>query len=1348
MKSGRSRLGLPGPTHPVFSPATSLLCFHSDNPFVPIARSLERLRFHGFRHRDYAWMEKKFRASFIRHLLQHLSSSSDLVVPSKVRITSFTYPRFPLKGRNFGSENHSIPFPLFSGRAKPFSSASIPCSAEKSGSTSASANEIRGEDHVNFASKLSFGIGKSVISRCSFIWETKVDTLMEKSSLQDLLKLYGDLSPETTRRFWRVSALKPEDFLEILVGFGPDVNLKKVGFLWKLFRWAEKQSREFKHLPRSYEIMISMLTQARMLGDAESLLLSPDARGAFSDANGVSSEIIQGYAEACKLENSMALYDRARDLGLVPSASCFLSLLNLLIRMEKSESVVRVYKDMIEVGFGSYSGSRVLDVVIGELTKDGQILEATAVLKQIKVSGIEASPIALSAIAEGLCKKKDFNDMIKFLEEWEHIPETCICNKILSSVCSDLGTEEAWLFVQRMEALGFKADAVTFGIFICESCREKKLRNAFFYLSECFSRDLKPNAYAYNALISGVFKQGLCKHAKYVFEDMLEKGLSPDLSTFRILLAGCCIYRKFDEVKQVLDEMNNHGVVFLGPSDDALSKTFKILGLNHLNVKVKRDNDLGLAKAEFFDSLGNGLYLETDIDEYDKSLTWILDSAMIPDFDSALIKECHRGNLEGALKVKHEAVQWRQNLSMSSYFELLKTLCASPPHIEEAVSLTDEMPDSCDRLRSETLNLLKWALIKKAMAANVKLILERLVRRGLLVDSDAYTALIIGFSKEGEINKLQHFWKLAKRDMWLPEFKDTKVLVSFLCRWGLIKEVLELFDKMVENYSKLIPAIFGVFIKELCISGYTSVACTLLEELLQRDLVFDQAVYVNLVNGFLKEQKFAEALGIFDILLEKNITASAHVYQLLIPLLVRFGSVEKVMNLKQSLLSKKLEARVSAFGTMVSELCRTGKIKEATLQLQEMLIDGIFPDGNTLNALLQGYCQENNLRKAYEILSVMVRMHVNLSLSGYRSLVRQMCAHGHLHGALSVKKLNLGKNPQELILYNILIFHLFQTGNSLLVESLLRNMHDKFINPDKNTYDFLVYGFSKCGNASTSVEALNTMIAKGLRPSNRSLRTIICHLCSNGEVDKALELSKEMECNGWKHGSVVQNALAGHLLSRGKLCEAELFLDQMKQKDLIPNNIHYDLLIKQFCGHGGIKKAIDLLNVMLKKGKLPSDISYSSVIHKLCSCKAFDHALDFHAEMQYKNLAASEESSEALISGLCAVGRTDDAKGILGKMLHYGSMPTYSMYNHVINRYYANNELEKASEVLREMQQAGYSPNFETHWSLISNLSSCSSNKDDNGNGFLARLISGSRLPVKNCKDKGASAFKYTSIMT
>jgi hypothetical protein len=44
---------------------------------------------------------------------------------------------------------------------------------------------------------------------------------MEKCSLQDVLKPGLWLSPEILRRFWRVSELKPTNFLDILIGFEP-----------------------------------------------------------------------------------------------------------------------------------------------------------------------------------------------------------------------------------------------------------------------------------------------------------------------------------------------------------------------------------------------------------------------------------------------------------------------------------------------------------------------------------------------------------------------------------------------------------------------------------------------------------------------------------------------------------------------------------------------------------------------------------------------------------------------------------------------------------------------------------------------------------------------------------------------------------------------------------------------------------------------------------------------------------------------------------------------------------------------------------------------------------------------
>jgi len=1151
--------------------------------------------------------------------------------------------------------------------------------------------------------------------------------------------------------------LKPNDFLEILLGIGPDVvDMRKVGFLWNLFRWASKQCGDFNHLPKSFEIMASVLIRARMLKDAESLLLSDEAAGVFCGDGWMFSEIIQGYVEDTRLENSIQLYDKARERGLVLLASCYKALIDLLIRMEKAELAVRVYMDMIDIGLWSCSEDRFLEFVVGALSKKGKTLEAVNILRKLKGYSVEPSSISLTAVVEGYCRKKDYEDALNFLKEWNHIPEASVCNKIVSSLCGNLGSEEAWLFVQRLEAIGFGLNAITFGILISQSCSERKLRNAFIYLSESFSRGIKLEVNAYNALISGLFMEGMYSCAKDISAEMIEKGLIPGLSTFKVLLAGYCKYRKFDEVKQVLGEMINCGVTSLAPMEDALSKVFQILGLDSLGVKVKRDNDVGLAKSEFFDALGNGLYLETDVEKYEKTLEEILNNGIIPDFDSLVLEECYKGNIETAVRVEDVAVQWGKNLCLPAYSKLMENLCSSPSYRKSVIGLLDETPESLDQLGPETLNLLIKYLSKNGLINRARLILDMSLKREMLIESDTYTALLLGFCKGKSIDGLRECLQVARSSTWLPGLVDVKELISFLCKFGLIKDMLELFDSITEKHPNLnlISVMCNAIVKELGSRGFTDVGYILLEEFSHRGHAVNISSYTSLIEGFVKEKKFTTAVSITDQLLENNITLNTTIYQLVVPSLLKFIGAERAMSLKQNMLNGQSEPAFLVYSTLVNELCRMGKMKEAASQLHEMLGEKVFPDNSTLNALIQGYCHDKNLAKALEILCIMLRNDIGLSIATYRSLIRQFCGHGKLLGALSLGELmQVGNESQSLILSNILMFYLFQSGHSLLVKAFLKKMFEKHLVPNSDTYNILVHGLCKGGDASRSVKLLNTMITEGMKPNNRTLRTVICYLCSNGEVKKALQLSKLMECSGWKHGSVVlyvlTEALLQHgeaLLRHGGISMAEHFLDRMEENDMIPNNINLDLLIKKFCGHGCIKKAVDLLNVMLKKGNVPSEISYSLVIKGLSNQKQFDQALDFQAEMRYKNLEPSLDSCNTLVHCLCDNGRTDDGGKVLGEMLHCGPVPTGDMYNYVIDKYYTQNNLNKATELLHEMQQVGYSPHFETYWSLISNLSCCDKKDDDDGGGggkgFLSRLLSGNGLPAKNYADKIISRVK------
>ncbi|PNX65529.1 PPR containing plant-like protein, partial [Trifolium pratense] len=85
---------------------------------------------------------------------------------------------------------------------------------------------------------------------------------------------------------------------------------------------------------------------------------------------------------------------------------------------------------------------------------------------------------------------------------------------------------------------------------------------------------------------------------------MIDSGTTPDILTFRVLIAGYCKSRRFDKVKSLVCEMESRGLVKLSSLENPLSKAFQILGLNPLSVRLKRDNDKKLFKAEFFDEMG------------------------------------------------------------------------------------------------------------------------------------------------------------------------------------------------------------------------------------------------------------------------------------------------------------------------------------------------------------------------------------------------------------------------------------------------------------------------------------------------------------------------------------------------------------------------------------------------------------------------------------------------------------------------------------------------------------------------------------------------------------------------
>ncbi|KAK7287579.1 hypothetical protein RIF29_00860 [Crotalaria pallida] len=1181
------------------------------------------------------------------------------------------------------------------------------------------------------------GFAQSVLSKCP-LPNNKPNNHTNNNNASSFKHHLLDVStviPETTRKFWRLPVLKPQHVLQMLLGFQSqsakvEVQAQKVTSLFQIFKWGVDKNN---HLFHSYEVMASLLVQARLFQEAEDLLSVMELRGIPLDCHQILEDLIEGYVDTRELERAVFMYGRMRDQGMVPSRSCCRVLIDHLVLMKRTELAFPVAFDMVDFGAGlSGSEMKTLESVMILLCGDGKIQEARSLVKKVLHFNSEVSTLVFDQIAFGYCEKKDFKDLLSFFVEVKRAPSVIAANRVINCLCSSFGAERAGMFMQKLEKLGLNPDEVTYEILIGWSCREGKLKNAMSYLSVVLSKSLVPHRYAYNALISGLFKVGMLEHTRDILDEMIDRGTPPDISTFRVLIAGYCKYRRFDDVKTMVLEMESRGLIKLSSMESPLSKAFLILGLNPLSVRLKRDNDGRLSKTEFYDDIGNGLYLDTDVDEYDNHITCVLEESMVPDFNSYVRKECSNNNLKNALILVEEMLWWGQELLLPDFSNLVRHLCSSQSKIKLLIMLLEKMSRSSHKLDQETLNLVVQAYSKKGLLCKAKIRLDEMLQKKFHIKNETYTAILMSLCKKGNTKDLNYYWDIACRNKWLPGLEEFKHLLVSICHQKMLREALQLLEIMLVSYPYLRLDICHVFLEVLSFTGLTSIALIVLEQL-QHSFVLDHADYNNLIRGICNEGKFSVAITLLDDMLDKNLAPCLDVSALLIPQLCKAERYEKAIALKDIIVKEQPSFSYAAYCALISGFCNARNIGKADTLLHHMQSERLIPDAGLCNMLIQGHCQANNLRKVGEIFGIVIRKSFELSLPSYRHLIRLTCMKGRVLFALSLKDHMLAQCSLDgLIMYNILIFYLLSSGKILVVNEILTEMEEKKVVLNEVGHNFLVYGFLHCKDLSRSLHYLTTMIYEGLKPSNRSLRKVISNLCDAGKLQKALELSHEMRLRGWIHDSVIQTTITENLLCCGKIQEAENFLERMEEESLTPGNINYDYLIKQFCHYGRLNMAVHLLNIMLNKHCIPISTSYDYLIHGFCTQNKLNTASSFYSEMLNWNLKPRIDTVEMLVHSFCQDGWIEQAEQFLLDMVRGGETPTRIMYCTVIRSYHMEKNLSKASELIQAMQEIGYQPDFEAHWSLISNLNSAKAKDNENDSkGFLSSLLSKSGFVQK-----------------
>lgn len=1153
--------------------------------------------------------------------------------------------------------------------------------------------------------------------------------------LQRLLFDILDVIPDTARRSLRASALKPQDVHQMLLEFEHEYErggfqAKKVVSLWKIF--STLSSEGVTHLPPACEAMASMLTRVGMLREVETLFSDLESQGLELGNAQIYTNLIEGYVGLGELSNAVEVYDKMYGQGLVPTVSFFHVFIDFLVRKREIQLAHSVCLDMVERAVNlSDESKNCVDSVVRLLCQSFKMHEVRKLLKKMNLNlqGWKPCNSVLNDIVRGYCEKKDFEDLISLYKELGLKPDTVSGNWIMHALCKSFGSREADGFRLKLEHLGFVSDEKTLGILIGWSCHEGNLKAAFFYLSEILARGLKPDLFSYNALICGVFKQGIWEHAFDILKEMIDKGIFPRLSSFKILLAGYCRARKFDKVRNTISLMLKFDLVRLSPVEDPVCKAFTVLGFDPLAVKLKRDCDAGLSRTEFYDNIGNGLYLETNLDEFDKKISQILEESTIPDFNSLLIKKCGHGKFRTALKLVDEMHSRGQGPSSSTLSALVKGLCLSQSSVGEINHIMDKTPILWDMVDEEALNLLVQFYCKKGFSRKGMKLMEAMFDRSLIIENETFTALVTSLCKKDDLRVILQFWDLGRKNNWIPSLKDVKPVLRCLCSKKLLNQAIELLERLLK--ANPFSQLYNMFFEELCSSGLTIVADLLAEEFLLRGCCLDNVAYGHLIRGFCLEKKHLEAVRVFSSIHMDSMVLDPNVLVLLIPSLCMTERFKEALALRDALVATNSFLSPAVQSALAEGYFRAGRTQEGIDLIWDLLSEGIYPSSKTNDTMVQAICQSKSMDKVEELLAFMIKWSIKISISTFRNIVRVLCMEGRIAHAVMLKQFMLGqRNTDVITVRNILIFYIFSSGQASLVGKVLDEENSQ---PDEFMYNLLVSGFARSKDTARSLHYLQTMISNGLRPSNRSLRSIISCLLNHAEFGLVTKLYQEMESRGWNSNPTIQNIIVNGLVSHGQVNEAETFVDRVVAGPSIPTGVIYDSFIKWLCKQGRMKKSVGLFNVMLKSQSVPDPSCYNALIHGFCTSDELDQAMDFYAEVLLRGFRPSTDTMETLVQKCCEKGRAVEAEGLLVSMSQIGVSSTRKMYCSIINRYRFENNPQKASELIQAMQRSGYEPDFETQWSLISTLNKPKVEEANGKNrGFLSRLLSRSGFSWKN----------------
>ncbi|XP_078447655.1 uncharacterized protein LOC144716425 [Wolffia australiana] len=447
--------------------------------------------------------------------------------------------------------------------------------------------------------------------------------------------------------------------------------------------------------------------------------------------------------------------------------------------------------------------------------------------------------------------------------------------------------------------------------------------------------------------------------------------------------------------------------------------------------------------------------------------------------------------------------------------------------------------------------------------------------------------------------------------------------------------------------------------------------------------------------------------------------------------------LEKAREILIEMETKGFSPSEVSYCSYLQGLCHGGESESAWAFLRDLVNRRLPCNTRCFNAVLQAFCQRDQLCRARDVVRVMGELKFAPDLYSYSILIDAVCRNGNLlEGINLLEKMESAGIKPSLVSYSSILFGLCKIGQMDRAVEIFERMKNCGYDHDEVSYAIVLDGHCKAGNFSNALDLIGEMVRNNQKPDLFHYNSLISVYSKAGRLSESLQVIQLMKLNGVSPNAVTCTILADGFIKQGfaeeslrivdehrrssgiinnfmygvlisglcknrRISDGWVVIKSMEESGLVPDAVIYSTLIEGFAKFFKLDEAFGLFGRMMKHGIPPNVITYTSLINGLCKNRRIFEALAMFREMGRMGIKPDVVAFTSIIDGLCRAGDVGMAWRFYEMMMDSAIHPDVVAFSALIDGFCRTNQMDKARVLVGEMRKAGVVPNLKTYSSLI-----------------------------------------------